>query len=88
MTNKNENLFLFPLIMSIMFILMGVAMIVKGMVGIGINSRTKMVSGSGGHLLILAGIIFLVVTYHSISPFSKFRNLGKIFTKRRKHPKP
>ncbi|WP_158858911.1 hypothetical protein [Lunatibacter salilacus] len=86
MSNKNET-FVFPLIMSIMFILIGGAMILKGMVGIGVNSRTKMVSGYGGHLLILAGIIFLVVTYYSISPFSKFRNLGKMFTKRRKHPK-
>nr|MBI1229205.1 hypothetical protein [Cytophagales bacterium] len=85
--SKNNNLFLFPLIMSIMFILMGGAMIAKGMVGIGINSRTKMVSGYGGHLLVLAGIIFLVVTYYSISPFSKVRNIGKMFTKNRKHPK-
>ncbi len=84
MANKNDNLFLFPLIMSILFILMGGAMIVKGMVGVGINTRTKMVSGTGGHWLILAGIIFFVVTYYSISPFSKIRNLGKVFSKRKK----
>ena len=88
MARKNDTLFLMPFIASVVCFFMGARMIANGLVAMGVNSRTKMISGFGGHLSILIGIIGLVVTYYSISPFSKLRNLGKMFTKRRKHPKP
>lgn len=63
-------------------------MIVNNLSVYGLNLRTHVVSGFGGHLLILIGVISLIVTYYSFSPFSKIRNLDKMFTKRRKHSKP
>ncbi len=45
------------------------------MVAVGINSRTLQRSGLGGGLLIFVGLIFLIVTYYSFSPFGKIRNL-------------
>ncbi|MEM9832382.1 MAG: hypothetical protein AAF944_17250 [Bacteroidota bacterium] len=57
---------------SLFFLVVGVKMIVEDKVAFGYN-RALQPSGYGGHLLIIAGIIFLVVTYFSLSPFSKFR---------------
>ncbi len=84
---KITNLIILPLIFSTLFILIGVGMIVKGLVGYGINSRTLMVSGFGGHLLILIGIIFLIVTYFSLSPYSKIRNIDLNFLFKKKELK-
>jgi hypothetical protein len=75
----------FPtLLLALLFIAAGVIMIANNMVAVGINSRTLQRSGLGGGLLIFVGLIFLVVTYYSFSPFSKFRNL---FGKKRERPK-
>ncbi|RIJ42476.1 hypothetical protein D1627_00990 [Pontibacter oryzae] len=60
-------------IMAIVFIIWGIKMIVYKLVAIGVNSRTLSPSGFGGELLILIGLIFLVVAYYSLSPFSKIR---------------
>ena len=84
MAKKNNNLFLFPLAVSVLFILMGGAMVVKGLVAYGVNSRTLKMSGLGGHLFILVGVIFLIVTYYSLSPFSRIRNINFNFFKRKR----
>lgn len=84
MAKKNNNLFLFPLAVSVLFILMGGAMVVKGLVAYGVNSRTLKMSGLGGHLFILIGVIFLIVTYYSLSPFSRIRNINFNFFKRKR----
>lgn len=58
----------------------GIVMIAKDLVAIGID-RTLQKTGFGGYLPILIGIVFLIVTYYSLSPFSKVR---EFFEKRRK----
>lgn len=76
MKYKTKFMDFFPtLLSSVIFILSGVVMIVNNTVAVGVNSRTLQSSGFGGWLLIFIGLIFLVVTYNSISPFSKIRNL-------------
>lgn len=86
--DSNKNLYVYPLIVSILLFILGGIMIVNNLSVYGLNLRTHVVSGFGGHLLILIGVISLIVTYYSFSPFSKIRNLDKMFTKRRKHSKP
>lgn len=84
MAKKSNSLYIFPLAVSVLFILMGGAMIVKGLVAYGVNSRTLKMSGLGGHLFILVGVIFLIVTYYSLSPFSRIRNINFNFFKRKR----
>ncbi|SMD45744.1 hypothetical protein SAMN00777080_4409 [Aquiflexum balticum DSM 16537] len=85
MYKKQNILFIFPLVLSVLFILLGGVMIVKDLAAYGVNSRTLKLSGLGGHLLILIGIIFLVVTYYSLSPFSWIRNIDfNFFNRKRK----
>ena len=86
MSKKNFNhLFLTLLTVSILLLLTGGVMLVKNLSVYGINRRTLMVSGYGGHLIILIGIIFLIVSYHSLSPFSKVRNIDFNLFKRKKN---
>lgn len=87
MAKKSNSLFIFPLAVSVLFILLGGAMIVKGLVAYGVNSRTLKMSGLGGHLFILIGVIFLIVTYYSLSPFSRIRNIDFNFFKRKRKRK-
>lgn len=76
MKYKTKFADVFPtLLLALLFIVAGVVMIVNNMVAVGINSRTLQRSGFGGYLLIFIGLIFLVITYYSFSPFSKVRNL-------------
>jgi len=76
MKHKTKFMDFFPtLLLAVIFILSGVFMIVNNVVAVGINSRTLQSSAIGGWLLIFIGLIFLVVTYYSFSPFSKIRNL-------------
>lgn len=72
------------LIVSSLLLLMGGIMLVKNLSAYGVNRRTLMVSGYGGHLLILFGIISFIVTYYSLSPFSKIRNMDFKFFNRKK----
>lgn len=62
-------------------IVTGVVMVINHIVVAGINSRTLQYSGFGGYLLILVGVIFLIVSYYSLSPFSKIR---RFFNKNKK----
>ena len=76
MKHKTKFMDVFPtLLFALIFIAAGVVMIVNKLVAVGINSRTLQRSGLGGWLLIFIGLISLVVTYYSFSPFSKVRNL-------------
>lgn len=65
--------FIGSLAYALLFIIGGIIMIAKDLVAFGVNSRTQMLSGFGGHLLILIGSIFMVVAYYSLSPFSRIR---------------
>ena len=76
MAKKKNNLFIFPLILSVLFVLLGSAMLTKELTAYGFNTRTLKLSGLGGHLLILIGIIFLIVSYYSLSPFGRIRNFN------------
>ena len=60
------------LILAVLFIVGGIIMLVKDLVAVGIN-RALQFSAVGGYLLILVGLVFLLVTYFSLSPFSKIR---------------
>ncbi|WP_017734088.1 hypothetical protein [Nafulsella turpanensis] len=62
-------------IFAIVFLALGIGMISQDMVAIGVNSRTHSLSGFGGSLLIFVGIIFLVVGYYGLSPFSHLRRI-------------
>ncbi len=84
---KPNYLFVFPLIVSILFILMGGAMIAKGLVAHGVNSRTLMKTGFDGFYLMFFGIIFLLIIYFSLSPFSRIRNFNFNFFQREKNKK-
>jgi hypothetical protein len=84
---ESRNNGFFPvLILALLFIVGGVAMLVKDQVAVGINSRTTQFSAVGGFLLIFIGIIFLIVSYYSLSPNSKIREFfeGEIIIKKSK----
>jgi hypothetical protein len=72
---KSNNYNVLALIsLGTLFVIGGIIMIINRLVAVGVNSRTLKLSGFGGYLLILVGVIFLYVGYISISPFSKFRS--------------
>lgn len=86
MSKKGSNhLFIILLTVSILLLLTGGVMLVNNLSVYGINRRTLMVSGYGGHLIILIGIISLIVTYYSLSPFSKIRNVDFNFFKKKRN---
>lgn len=65
--------FLLSLSLGIVFILCGTFMILNNLIGYGIRSLTQNQSAISGHLFILIGILFLVVSYFSLSPFGRIR---------------
>jgi len=71
------------LTLGIGFLIIGIAMITNDLVAVGIN-RTMQESGFGGYLLLLIGIVFIVVTYFSLSPFSRIRKFLEDNWKKRK----
>jgi hypothetical protein len=79
--------FMPTLLLSMLLIIAGVIMIIKKVVGVGFRAMYAKASGAGGELFIFVGIILLVVTYFSISPFSKFRQLFEGSTRRKKKEK-
>ena len=58
---------------AIFFIISGITMLSKDLVGVGINSRTQSFSAVGGPLFIFVGFIFLAVGYYGLSPYSRIR---------------
>lgn len=80
--NKSESKdYPIGLIFGILFIAIGLAWVIKGFYGVGISSWTMKYTATGGELFIFVGLIFLYVSYHSISPYSKYR---KFFEGRKK----
>ena len=58
---------------AILFIVWGIIMLVNDWVGVGAHYLTQQPTAGGGWLLILIGVILLVISYSSLSPFSKIR---------------
>lgn len=59
-------------------------MIAKNLYAYNVRARYGSYSATGGHLIILVGIIFLIVSYFSLSPFSKIRKFFEGGVKRSK----
>ena len=61
------------LLLGLVFVIWGLIMIIKNLYGSGISRRFMSYTATGGELFVFIGIIFLIFSYFSISPFSKFR---------------
>ena len=73
---------------AIISISFGIWMIYNDKVGIGTHGLSQQQTGSGGELLILIGILFLVVTYFTLSPFSLIRKfIDKLFSRKKRNSK-
>jgi hypothetical protein len=74
------------LMLSILFIGFGLYLTINSLIVVGTFSRTMQPTAKGGGIYILVGLIFLVVTYFSISPFSRVRQFieGKTRIKKRR----
>ncbi len=57
---------------SLLWIIYGINFLIEDKAIIG-RHRDLSINIIGGWLLLLIGIIFLYVTYHSLSPFGRFR---------------
>jgi Zn-dependent protease with chaperone function len=75
------------LALAIMFILWGMYMIINENYGSSIDSWSLQYTATGGELLILLGVIFLIVAYYSLSPFSKVREFFEKPVKRNRNKK-
>ena len=74
MKNRNDfHVIIFPLSISLFFLFFGGYLLFNDLLAVGRNSRTLGFSVFGGHLMILVGLIFLVITYFCLSPFNKIR---------------
>jgi len=63
----------------------GIWMITNNKVGYGTHRLTLQQTGSGGELLILIGVVFLIVTYFTLSPFNPIRKfLDRLLFKKKK----
>lgn len=80
----NNQLSIILFVVSSLLLLTGVVMLVNNLSAYGVNRRTLMVSGYGGHLIILISITSFIVAYYSLSPFSKIRNIDFNFFNRKK----
>jgi NhaP-type Na+/H+ or K+/H+ antiporter len=60
-------------VLSTIFILIGIYMSMNNIAIIG-TKRNLELNVVGGSSIIFVGLIFLYVSYHSLSPFSKFRS--------------
>jgi amino acid transporter len=64
---------LFQFVIAIVFMGSGIFMLIRNLVVGGVYARTNQTSGFGGWFLMLFGLVFLVVAYFSLSPFSRMR---------------
>ncbi len=69
------------IVFSLFLIGWGIYLMVSNKYAKGYDHYTQQATGSGGEYFILFGIIFGIVTYFTLSPFSKFRSF---FERRRK----
>lgn len=60
-------------IIAAIFLCAGLFMLIRNLVASGVNSRNNQFTGFDGWFLLLFGIIFLAVSYFSLSPFSPMR---------------
>ena len=73
---------------AISFTSYGLWMIINDKVGIGIHRLTQQPTGSGGELFLVIGIIFLVVTYFTLPPFSLIRKfIDRLFSRKKRNSK-
>ena len=64
---------LFQFVIAILFLGAGAFMLIRKLIVVGLRGRDNQPTGFGGEYLIFAGVIFLVVAYFSLSPFSPIR---------------
>ena len=72
-------------LISILLILIGIYLLINNNAIIG-TKRNLELNVVGGPLIIFVGLIFLYVSYHSLSPFGKFRRFfeGNNFFRRKR----
>ena len=64
----------FPiLLLAVVFISLGIIMIANDLYGVGFREEYNSYSAISGHYLVLAGVLFLIITYFCLSPFNKIR---------------
>lgn len=76
---------LFQFAIAIVFIGSGIFMLIRNLVIGGVYARTNQITGFGGWFLILFGLVFLVVAYFSLSPFSPIREFFEGDKSKRKY---
>ena len=82
--NKNRNWDItFSLTLTAIFMSWGIYMMFNGKYGVGVDGFTQQYTATGGELFLLVGLIFLLTTYYSLSPYSKIRNF---FNSRKRKP--
>ena len=62
------------LLLGVIFFIWGILMLVKDLYGVNFRSRYMQYDAIGGELVILFGLVFVLVAYFSLSPFSKIRS--------------
>ncbi|MEQ9304841.1 MAG: hypothetical protein RJQ14_13115 [Marinoscillum sp.] len=72
--------FIFYFSISILLLLCGIYLMIAGKVIAGIDGLTQQFSTTGGELIILMAVIFMVVSYNTLSPFGPIRTfISNIF---------
>ncbi|MEQ8682220.1 MAG: hypothetical protein RID25_20820 [Cyclobacteriaceae bacterium] len=88
MTKEKQNWdFIFYFFLSILLLLCGIYMLAAGKVIAGVDGLTQQFSATGGELIILMAIIFLVVSYNALSPFGPIRTFITSILNRKKRNK-
>src|SRR5688500_12216458 len=60
-------------LLSLLFIGVGLYLLTNNLVIVGTDARYHQPTANGGEIFLLGGLIFLLVTYFSLSPFSRAR---------------
>ena len=74
------------LLLSLSFIGVGLYLLINNLIIVGTDARYPQPTANGGGLFLVVGLIFLIVTYFNLSPFSRVRKLieGNTRFRRRK----
>jgi hypothetical protein len=74
------------LTLSLLFIGVGLYLLIGNLIIVGTDARYPQPTANGGEMFLIVGLIFLIVTYFSLSPFSRLRQCieGKTKLKKRK----
>ena len=75
---------------AIIFTGFGIYLIIRNKYTIGIDHLTQKGTATSGHYFLLFGLIFFVVAYFTLSPYSKVRGFfeNRRKTKKKKNKKP